>query len=398
MEKYLIILGAGPDQVPVFSEAKKLGLKTVAVDYNADSVAFEVADIEVIASVKDKEETISALKKLSARFAGVMTLGVEISPIVSAVAAEFRLTAVSEETAFLTTNKCARNIRLNRSKIPIPKFKIIEKRSDVSLSPPFVIKPSDSSASRGVRRIDKMDDLSGAFEIAKNFSSDGKVLIEELLEGPEISIEGFMLNGKMHVIGFADRNYSRNEEFYPLLMEDGSDSPSNLPEEIQNEAKDVFKRAALTLGIENGPSKGDLIVTKEGVKILEITSRLSGGGFCSRIVPLQSGVNIVNSTIKWACGLEVLDKEFQPKWNKYVAHRFFFHKPGKIRDIKGLDEIKRMPGIAYFVIQRPFKVGDILEPVNYANRLFYVVALSGDRKTAIKYAEDALSTIEIEYE
>ena len=393
---YLIVLGAGPDQVPVYMEAQKLGIKTIAVDYNPKSEAFKFSNEKIIASVKDKEETINALKSFGKEYAGVMTLGVEISPVVSAVANAFGLTSVSERTAYLTHNKCARNEELKKNKIPIPDYQIVEDQKQISMGFPFVIKPSDNSASRGVQIVDGHEILKDAYEIAESFSSDGKVLIEEQLSGPEISIEGFMLNGKMHVTGFADRNYSRNKDFYPFFVEDGGDYPTILSNDIIREANEIFEKAALALGIENGPSKGDLIVTGQGVKVIEITSRLSGGGFCSRIIPLHNGINIVAETIKWACGIKVDEEELEPKYCKNISHRFHFHDQGKIIKITGLKELEKLPGIEDIVIQRPFDIGDVLDPVNYANRLFYVISSSDkDRATAIKYAENAIKSVQI---
>ncbi|MBA3030016.1 MAG: ATP-grasp domain-containing protein [Desulfobacteraceae bacterium] len=392
---YLIVLGAGPDQVPVFVEARKMGIKTIAVDYNPDSEAFCYCDEKIIASVKDRQETILALKAYGKEYIGVMTLGVEISPVVSAVAKEFGLVSISEETAYLTHHKCARNQALAQKAIPIPKFQTISKPTDVCLPFPFVIKPSDNSASRGVQIVLDENTFSEAYEIAKRYSSDGKVLVEEQLSGPEISIEGFMINDKMHVTGFADRNYSRNPDFFPFFVEDGGDYPTVLPEHIVSEAKNVFEKAALALGICNGPSKGDLIVTPQGVKVIEITSRLSGGGFCSRIVPLQNGVNIVAATIRWACGQMVCEEELAPKFNKCISHRFYFHEKGRIKAITGMDRIKGLPGIAHVVVQRDFKIGEYLQPVSYVNRLFYVVATGDDRHSAIRHAQEAIESVKI---
>ncbi|WP_022664669.1 ATP-grasp domain-containing protein [Desulfospira joergensenii] len=393
-DKYLIVLGAGPDQVPAYVEAKKLGIKTIAVDYNPKSVAFTNADISLIASVKDREETIKALKNLNQEYCGVLTLGVEISPVVAAIAKEFGLNGVSEKTAYLTTNKCARYEMLADTGVLIPKFQIVKDMASIGMDYPFVIKPSDNSASRGVRFIANEKDLKSSFEDARRLSTDGMALIEEYLDGAQISIEGLMVNNKLHCTAYGDRNYDRNPDFYPFFVEDGGDSPSKY-DEFKDQAIQAFEKAAQILGIENGPTKGDLILHDNKVYVIEVTSRLSGGGFCTRIVYNQTGVNLVIPTIKQACGLPVEDKDFLPDRKKYVSCRFFFHEPGKIVSIQGLDKIEEMPGIVDFVMQRPIKIGDVLEPVSYANRLFYVIAVADDRKTAIKYSEDAINSVEI---
>lgn len=396
MKDYLIVLGAGPDQIPAFQAAKNLGIPTLAVDWNPDSPGFQWADQTLVASVKHPDELIPALCETNLSFRGVMTLGVEISPVVAAVGSKFGLTTVNEETAHLTTHKCARNRVLLEAGVPIPRFEVVHHACDIKMKPPFIIKPSDNSGSRGVQIVDASMDLEQVFAQTRPFSSDGLVLIEEQLKGPEISIEGFMLNGQMFVTGFADRNYSRNPQFYPYLVEDGGDYPTNLPEDVVRLAKQVFEDAARALGIDNGPSKGDLIVTHGGVKVLEITSRLSGGGFCSRIVPLQNGVNIVNSTVQWACGLEVDPKALLPRWNRGISHRFFFHRPGRITRIEGLEAACNMPGIEELVIMRPFAVGDVLEAQTYVNRLLYVVAVADERHQATEIATRAIQTISID--
>jgi biotin carboxylase len=387
----LLVLGASNDQIPVYTKAKELGIKTIAVDYNPNSPAFEYADEVVIASIKHPDKLLSAIEGLN--FNGVMTLGVEISPTVSMIAKKYNLIAVDEETALATTNKGIRSMRLN-GKVPIPKFQIVSKPAQITMQLPFVIKPSDSSASRGVRRVDYERDINEAFDNAIKHSSDGKVVIEELLKGSEISIEGFMYHGKLYVTGFADRNYStfKNTPEQPLFIENGSLSPSRLSDRLVKEAHEVFEKAALECGITDGPTKGDLIVTKEKVVVIEVTSRLSGGGFCSRIQPLQNGTDIVKATIQWHMGLPIDIDCLLPKFNQAVCHRFYIHQPGEIVSITGF---KLYEGIIHLVKQYDFKVGDMLSPLEYINRLFYVISQGDTRKEALMYAESALNKIKI---
>ena len=77
---------------------------------------------------------------------------------------------------------------------------------------PFVIKPSDSSGSRGVRQVQNEEEFSVAFEIASSISSDGEVIAESFETGIEISIEGFIINKKMVVTGIAERKFAPIED------------------------------------------------------------------------------------------------------------------------------------------------------------------------------------------
>lgn len=397
LESYLIVLGAGPQQVPVYKMASRLGLKTLAVDYNPKAKAIKFADKFLLASVKNKEECLHKLKELCLCYSGVVTVGVEVSPVVSAIAREFDLISVSEESAYNTTNKCARSTVLQDAGIPIPKFEILSEPSLPHMDYPFVIKPSDNSGSRGVRVVSSEVEWSEAYHEAKSFSNDGRVIIEELLQGDEISIEGFVLDGEMIVTGFADRKYIRDKKYYPYFFEDGSTIPTRFAPSIVAEAKNVFAQAAKALGVSAGPSKGDLIVTENGVKVLEVTSRPSPG-FCAQIVPLTTGVELLKATILWATGKHIPKSIFKPKFQKAMAHRYFFHKPGRITKIKGLDGLKDRPGVREVMFLQDFAVGDILDPVSYMNRLFYIITVADARNTAVRLAESALKTVTIEVE
>jgi biotin carboxylase len=205
--------------------------------------------------------------------------------------------------------------------------------------------------------VTKPEEVKDVYEEARTHSTDGLVIIEEMLIGTEISIEGFVYQGEMVVTGFAERNFLREEKYYPYFLEDGNTIPSSFSGDIIDEAKQVFRDTAKALGISEGPSKGDLIVTNEGVKVLEITSRLSPG-FCTQIVPLTSGVELLEVTIRWAMGLSVTSDLLQPKFQKAMAHRYFFHPEGEIVSIEGFNDLKQQPGVEAVMALSDFKVGD----------------------------------------
>ena len=393
---YLIILGAGPQQVAVYEKAAKLGLKTVALDYNPKADAIKIADKYILVSVNNNniKECLTKLKDAGLKYSGVIASGIEVSPLASAIAKEFNLIWSSEETAFNTTNKCASSTLLQDAGIPIPRFEIIDSPVLPNINFPFVVKPSDNSGSRGVRIVDSEKEWLLAYDEAKTYSSDGIVIVEELLQGDEISIEGFVLDGEVLIHGFFDRNYIPG--FYPYFMEDGCTFPTRLPPKIVKEAHKVYSQAVMALGIKAGPTKGDLIVTVEGVKVLEVTSRFSP--LFPMILPFLTGVDPMETLVRWAVGMEVPRSLLEPKFTKAMAHRYYFHKPGKVSKLTGLKSLKDQPGVKLVIFLRNVNLGDILAPSSYINRPLYLAAIANDRETAIKLAENALKTVHIEVE
>tara|TARA_B100000965_G_scaffold353603_1_gene329570 strand:- start:308 stop:1519 length:1212 start_codon:yes stop_codon:yes gene_type:complete len=393
----LIILGAGPQQIKVYEAAKRLGVKTIGVDFNPKADAKELCDYFVLASVKDANECINKLEAMNLKFSGVITCGVEVSPQVSKIASYFGLKGIPEEVALKTTHKGLRSTSLDKANIPIPKFFRLTKAILPDLKFPFVIKPSDSSGSRGVRLVRDKEEFLSAFKIAASISSDDEVIAEFFELGTEINIEGFVINEKMSITGIAERHFYPIEETYPEFLEYGGTMPPSFSKDYINEAKRVFLKATQALGIKEGPCKGDLILTSEGIKVLEITSR-SSPAFAAESQPLASGVSVLEALILWAIDAPVPKELLQPKWNKAIAHRYFKHDPGKVLSISGLEELKKQPGVKFVLMLNKVEVGDILEPVNYMNRLFYITTVADSSSEAINLANSALAIVKIETE
>ena len=158
----------------------------------------------------------------------------------------------------------------------------------------------------------------------------------------------------------------------------------------------TFKEAVIALGIKNGPSKGDLIVTDKGVFVLEITSRLSPA--TSIWTPQCLGIDNLTETINWSIGNEVNVSNLIPDKNLGMAHRYFSHQPGKIKAIRSFDNMFDMRGVIDVKILNSFSVGDTLEKENYINRLFYIITKGRNRERAIINAKNALANVEIEIE
>ena len=112
----------------------------------------------------------------------------------------------------------------------------------------LVIKPVDSRGSRGVQRVSHVEDLTKAFLFARSHSPSERVMVEQYLDGPQISTESIVVDGRCYTPGFSDRNYEYLERYAPFFIENGGDLPSHLAPALQAKVKDVVARAAAALG------------------------------------------------------------------------------------------------------------------------------------------------------
>jgi len=259
----------------------------------------------------------------------------------------------------------------------------------------LVIKPVDSRGSRGVQRLARVADLNAAYALAEKHSPTKRVMVEAYLDGPQVSTESIVTKGRCHTPGFSDRNYELLEAHAPFFIENGGDLPSALPRPIQDKVKGVVARAANALGVTEGSVKGDIVVHKGEPYVIELAARLSGGFFCTREIPLNTGVDFIGAAIKVALGFPIDPDQLEPRRLDPVIQRYAFPKPGRVLGVKGADEARRLPGIADIVVTA--RTGDIIPPAGDKRpSAAMVLATGASREAALASANAALQALEID--
>lgn len=347
LTKTLLILGAGSDQVYPIKIAHDLGLRVISADSNPGAQGFKLADEAAIVSNRD----VTALKNLcddsSARgfpVSGILVMGTDIPQVAAELAIYLGIPGPSVETGMLTTNKFLMKQRLKEFGVATPWFSLVDSfdhlcnlmRDHGGMR--YVIKPTDRSGARGVYIITlDHDNLEQLYTDSVNESIGGQVILEEFIEGDQISTESILWNGKAYTPGFVDRNYEMLQRFAPSVIENGGTHPSKYRGDLKNLIKDLVERSANALGIVNGVAKGDVVIAKNGKPMLiEMASRLSGGDFSESLIPIGCGVNIVKAAIQIITGASLQVSDLDDVWETYVANRYFFPKPGRLIAIHGV--------------------------------------------------------------
>src|SRR6185437_3524493 len=295
--------------------------------------------------------------------------------------------------------KLAMKRRFAECGVPVPWFAEIPtpqalQRFAIERGRDLVIKPVDSRGSRGVQRVAKVADLDKAFAFARSHSPSERVMVEQYLEGPQVSTESVVVDGRCFTPGFSDRNYEFLDRFAPYFIENGGDLPSHLPADIQQKVRDVVARAAAALGITNGTVKGDIVVHKGEPYVIELAARLSGGFFCTREIPLNTGVDFIGAAIKVALGEAVSADEFEPKHFTPVIQRYAFPPAGRVVSVDGADEARSIAGVAELVVTA--KPGDIIPAAGDRRPSAAMVLTVGQsREAALAAANDALTCLKI---
>lgn len=397
MNKKIMILGASILQLPAIEKAKEMGLDVVVVDMNPNAIGFEISGIkkEIISTI-DIPAIIEAAKRH--QIDGIMTLATDM-PMrsVAAVAEQMGLVGIDKDTAVKATNKAEMRKALQKAGVPIPKFFVVSNEEEYKeavkeFDVPFIVKPADSSGSRGIFEVIDITNaelVKKAYEYCKPYSKVGDVVVEEYMNGPEVSAETLTINGVCHVIQITDKLTTGA----PHYVEMGHSQPTKHSDEIASRIAEIAKEANKAIGIKNGPSHTEIIVTSQGPKVVELGARLGGDNITTHLVPLSTGVNMVECCIKIALG-EMPD--IKHKWSRGSAIRYFEQHAGIIESIQGIDKAKRIPGIQQISIVHG--AGErITEIESSGSRMGFVIAQSSNAESAIKICTDALALITTNY-
>lgn len=392
MKKRLMVLGASVLQKPGIDQAKEMGYEVVAVDMDPNAVGFADADICLVISTIDIPAVVKAAKEYHVD--GVMTLASDMPMrTVAAVAKECGLVGIDMDTAIKATNKAEMREALAAGNVPIPEFhRVSTKEEYLAIVSGFegkcIVKPADNSGSRGVFLIDdvkNMDQVKTAFHHSKEFSRSGEIVVEEYMEGPEVSVETISVDGVCHVIQITDKLTTGA----PYFVEMGHNQPSMLSDEVKADISRVAIAANKAIGIKNGPSHTEIKVTKTGAKIVELGARLGGDCITTHLVPLSTGVNMVELCIRIAMGEKpVIAQQF----TKGSAIRYLSTEQGILKDVKGVEIAEQIPGVQEVQIVR--HIGDEVGNIDSSSsRIGFVIAQAATPVEAIDICNRAMKVI-----
>ncbi|HVZ91905.1 MAG TPA: ATP-grasp domain-containing protein [Rhizomicrobium sp.] len=402
MAKTLLIVSGGIEAADAAKRAKEMGLSVVVSDRDPEAPGFAFADSRLIADVYGATETAAAAERFSRKIRkidGVICVAADAPVTAATVASRLGIPGLSMTAAELASDKLAMKRRFAERGVPAPWFEEVHtpqelQRIAIARGVPLVVKPADSRGSRGVQRVNASADLAQAFALARKHSPTQRVMVEDYLDGPQVSTESLVIDGRCSTPGFSDRNYEFLDAYAPFFVENGGDLPSRLPEQVRQKVCDVVARAAEALGIVNGAVKGDIVVHDGQPYVIELAARLSGGFFCTREIPLNTGVDFVGCAIRLALGESVSPNELTPKFSRAVVQRYAFPKPGRVMAIEGADEARRVAGVEDVVVTA--KAGDVIPPPGGRRPSAAMVLATGDtREAALAAATEALSKLRI---
>ncbi len=305
--KKIAIVGAGYLQLPLVRKAREMGLQSLCFAWEDGAVCREECDRFFPVSITEKEEILCICRE--EKVDGVCTIASDVAaPTVAYVAEQMGLPGNSYEAAVRAHDKYLMREMLVAAGVDCPKTD--------GASLPVIVKPTDRSGSLGVQKVEREEDLAAAIALAKRLSIAGEVIVEEYIEGREISVECISQNGHHYGLQITDKVTTDAPHFVELEHH----QPSSLPADMQERIFAITRRALDALGLTNGASHSEYKITKDGrIVVMEIGGRMGGDFIGSHLVQLSTGYDFLRGVIEVALG-EPITPEPKPIGRSSVVY------------------------------------------------------------------------------
>jgi biotin carboxylase len=313
--------------------------------------------------------------------------------IAAAIASELQLDYHSPDAIDNTRNKAKMREKLREVGIDPTASRRIDSCDDVIdfaqiHGYPLIMKPVDGRASTGVSMIRSATDIPGAIEWLQRWSPASRMFIEKFLDGDEFSVEALSEKGQHRVICIT-KKYKEPIHF----IEMGHCIPADLDVTVEKSIEILVKNALTALGICNGPTHTEVMLTADGPHIIETHPRL-GGDCIPDLIKILSNVDLTELWTRQVLGEDVLaltPHSFSK--DKFVA--IWYSSPsafGTVEQIVGLEQARTCPNVEQIEIEQG--PGSTLDGVRDSfSRGAYAIATGHSPDEALSCSKRALDQI-----
>lgn len=309
--KTILLLGGSAQQIVAIQTARELGLYTILCDYLVDNPGQYYADKFYLVSTTDKEAVLEVAK--AEEVSGVLAYASDpAAPTAAYVAEQLGLPGNPYDSVEILCNKDRFRAFLAEHGFCTPKAKAYTNSEDAIsdlgsgiFSFPVILKPVDSSGSKGVARIDNLDGIEEKLTYAMGYSRCKRLIIEEWVEkyGYQIAGDGLSIDGRLVFRLFGNDHFDPNgvNPFVPIA----ASFPYNMPAWVHDKIHNEVQRLLTLLHMRNCTYNFDIRIDKDyNVYLMEIAPR-NGGNYIPQVIQYLTGVNLVEYAVRMAMGESV---------------------------------------------------------------------------------------------
>jgi biotin carboxylase len=383
--KSLVIIGAADGSVSTYQRARELGYATIAVDMRASAPAVEHADEFVQVSVRAPEQIAAALLDRD-DIVGVLSPASDVAlPAQAWLTRHWNLPNPLPERA-MQASVDKRVFREICTRLGLPSYGSVAGtpgpelvKAAQQLRYPTLVKPVDSSGSRGVVACSGPGRLPSTFAEALSFSPSGQVVIEEFVDGDHFTVEALVEDGRIAFHAVTERTVTPP----PYFVTSAHLLPASLPPSVDEQLVDMLNAVCADLGYRTGPLTLDAVLGRDGhLYLIEMGARMGGNGL-AEVIEACHGVDVIGGMIAAAVGEPMRLNPHAPK--PTLVHILSSDRAGHLTAIEGVEQVLAMPEVTSLSLFA--EPGDQVRAYEQAGYKLGQVVLSADTVAEVRDAE-----------
>ena len=328
-QKKLMLLGGIRYLLPVIRAAHEQGYYVITADYLPDNIAHKYSDEYVNVSIIDKEAVLKVAKEK--KIDGIMSFGVDPGVVAASyVQNKMGLPSFGPfETVEILQNKDKFRAFLAQNGFNVPQAKGFDSvdtaMKEIFWYPwPVIVKPTDAAGSKGVTRVDRVEDLKPALEYAMEHSLSGHIIVEEFIDkqGCSSDTDSMSVDGQLVFTSFCAQRFDA-EATNPYTPAAYS-WPSTFTKEQEEYLTSEIQRLITLLNLKTVVYNIEVRVAPNGKPyIMELTPRGGGNRLCE-MLRYATGVDMITAITRAIVGDPILEpieqKPYNGHWAEIILH------------------------------------------------------------------------------
>ncbi len=376
----ILVLAGGFDQIALITELKSRGHEVYLADYLESPPAKDYADRFFRVSTLDEEAIYQIV--IDEKIELVTTACTDQALMTVALVSEKAGLScyISTDTARNVTDKAYMKLRFLQFDIPTAECVILEDewnyREALSegVNFPVVVKPCDCNSSKGVEKVNDYVTLEKAIDRAFELSRSKKVIVEEYIEGREISIDVWKDREGAKILSVTQtEKIHTNADNFTIYQ---SKYPVDISDILMNEIQLVAEKICIAFDLNNCPILIQAIVSGDEIKIVEFSARM-GGGSKYKLIERISGIDIMRVYADRILG--DYDQRLNPVLtSKRIELDYVYCYNGKVEELIGFEDLARDGAIKDLFLYK--SLGSVIEKMTTSSDRILGFLIQADRE------------------
>jgi biotin carboxylase len=353
----LLSLGGSGQQIQPLIRARRRGWETVLCDYLPDNPGQDYADRYYCVSTTDQEAILKIA--LQEKVDGVIAYASDpAAPTAAYVAEQMGLPGHPYESVLTLTDKGRYRAFLEENGFATPTAGHYASAQAFLADAdrfcfPCMIKPVDSSGSKGVSLMQDLSQLSELVEDALSFSRSKRFIVEEYVRQPvyQVAGDGFSIDGQLVFRCFGNDHFDPQavNPFVPVA----ASFPSVLSTDKQNEIHDEIQRLLSLLNMGSGAYNFDIrIGLDDKIYLMEVGPR-NGGNYIPELTAYATGVDMIDLSLSAALNRPIPQPSLKPVQGYWAYYSLHSNRPGRLKQIEMADDFRNKHLVEEHLTVRP---------------------------------------------